>query len=88
MLSAIGFTIICIWFASFAFMKGMTFKNHGLEGKKCDITFQTENRMFLQLEGLQPGIFPKDKIRHAYSFICERIFYQVYLFSIGGTECN
>lgn len=67
-------------------MKGMTFKRHELEGKKCDIVLRKLNVPLGR--GLQLGIFPKEKIRIAYSFIYERIFYKVYLFSIGGTECN
>lgn len=39
-LPAIGFTNICNCFASFTFVKDMTFKYHGLEGKKCDIVRQ------------------------------------------------
>lgn len=43
-LSAIGFTNICNCFVSFAFMKDMTFKCHGLEGKKCDIVLRQKTK--------------------------------------------
>lgn len=52
-LPAIGFTNICNCFASFAFMKGMTIKCHGLEGKKCDIVLRKLHAPLASMTALQ-----------------------------------